>query len=122
MKKVLVSLTLIGLLAIPVMTSAWCIMGFGTTCAEQPEAAPSTDVIVILDSLTNWLFAILLVIAAIWIILAAFMFVTAAGDPDKTKKARDFVLYALIGVLVGFAAKGLVMLVENIVKPAVLIP
>jgi hypothetical protein len=47
------------------------------------------------------------------------MFVTASGDPDKTKTARNFVLYALIGVLVGFAAKGLVMLVEKIVAPAV---
>jgi len=118
MKKVLVSLTLISLLAVPVIVSAgWLedILGIG----GQPEAAPRTDVMVILDSLTNWMFAILLVIAAIFIIVAAFNFVTAAGDPEKTKTARMYVLYALIGVLVGFAARGLVMLVERIVEPAV---
>ncbi len=121
MKKVLVSLILISLLVVPAVASAqdiWDFLGFGGG-GEQPEAAPETDVMLILGSLTNWLLAILLVIAAIFIIVAAFMFVTASGDPDKTKTARNFVLYALIGVLVGFAAKGLVMLVERIVQPGV---
>ena len=118
MKKVLVSLTLISILAVPAIASAgWLENIFGI--GDQPGAAPKTDVMVILDSLTNWLFAILLVVAAIFIIIAAFQFVTAAGDPEKTKTARNYVLYALIGVLVGFAAKGLVMLVERIVTPAV---
>lgn len=119
MKKVLVSLTLISLLAVPVVAlgQGWVDDLFGI--GDQPQSAPRTDVMVIFDSLTNWLFAVLLVIAAIFIILAAYMFVTAYGDVDKTKKARDFVIYALIGVLVGFAAKGLVMLVERIVSPAV---
>lgn len=120
MKKVLVSLILVSILIVPAMVSAqsWWEDLFGTG-GSQPEAVPKTDVMAILDSVTNWLFAILLVIAAIAIIIAAYFFVTAAGDPDKTKKARDFILYALIGVLVGFAAKGLVMLVERIVTPAV---
>jgi len=116
MKKVLVSLTLISILAVPAIASADL---FGIGGGGQPETAPQTDVMMILDSLTNWMFAILLIVAAIFIIVAAYMFVTAAGDPDKTKTARNFVLYALIGVLVGFAAKGLVMLVERIVTPAV---
>lgn len=118
MKKVLVSLILVSILVVPAIASAgWLedLLGVG----GQPQTAPRTDVMLILGSLTNWLFAILLVIAAIAIIVAAYFFVTAAGDPDKTKKARDFVLYALIGVLVGFAAKGLVILVERIVEPAV---
>jgi len=118
MKKVLASLTLISLLVLPAVASAgWAEDLFGI--GDQPEAAPETNVMTILGSLTNWLFAILLIIAAIAIIIAAYFFVTASGDPDKTKRARDFVLYALIGVLVGFAAKGLVMLVERIVAPAV---
>lgn len=119
MKKALASLVLIGLLIIPAMASgAWWDLIFGGG-GTAPTQAPQTDVMMILGSLTNWLFAILLVIAAIAIIVAAYFFVTAAGDPDKTKKARDFVLYALIGVLVALAAKGLVTLVERIVSPAV---
>ena len=119
MKKVLVSLILISILVLPTVVSAqgWIDRLFGTG-GSAPTEAPETDVMIILDSLTDWMFAILLVIAAIFIIIAAFNFVTAAGDPEKTKTARNYVLYALIGVLVGFAAKGLVMLVRRIVAPA----
>jgi len=121
MKKVLVSLILIGVLIIPAAASAGLIddiIGiFGGGKQEAPPestVAPATDVMTILNNLTNWLFALLLIIAVIFIIVAAFNFVTASGDPEKTKTARNFVLYALIGVLVGIGAKGLVALVRKI--------
>jgi hypothetical protein len=87
----------------------------GTALATTaPTTAPTIDIMEMLGRITDWLFAILLIIGAIWIIIAGYYFVTAQGDPDKTKTARNFVLYALIGVLIGFAAKGLVMLVGTI--------
>ena len=107
MKKVLASLTLTGLLIIPALV-------LGTS----PETVPETDIMILLGSVMNWMFAVLLIVAAIFIIIAAFHFVTASGDPEKTKTARNFVLYALIGVLVAFAARGLVELVRLIVQPA----
>lgn len=115
MKKVLASLILIGLLAVPIMASAqWIedLLGLGQ------KKAPTIGVMGALGHITDWLFAILMVIAAIAVIIAAYYFVTAAGDPDKVKTARNFVLYALIGVLVGLLAKGLVNLVARIVGGA----
>ena len=92
MKKVLVSLVLISLLVLPAIASAdvWDDL-FGGGKKEIPES----DVMATLENIANWLFTILLVVAVIFIVVAAFWFVTASGDPDKTKKARDFVLYAL---------------------------
>jgi len=123
MKKVLLSsVLLVALLAVPTVASAWCIGGVlgnscgstGTTVSNAPTQAPNNDVMSVLENITNWLFAILLVVAAISIIIAAFNFVTAQGDPDKVKSARQFVLYALIGVLVAILARGLVALVATI--------
>lgn len=111
MKKVLVSLVLTSLLFIPVLVLA--------QAAPGPVTAPgwgTYNVIPTLDSVSNYLFGFLLVVAAIAIIIAAFFFVTASGDPDKTKTARNFVLYAVIGVLVAFLAKGFVMLISYIVR------
>jgi phosphoglycerol transferase MdoB-like AlkP superfamily enzyme len=105
MKKLLSSLVLTGLLALPVVGLA----------QQAPPAAPTADIMATLDSITDWLFAILLIVAAIFIIIAGYFFITAQGDPDKIAKARQFVLYALIGVLTGFAAKGLVVLISRIV-------
>lgn len=89
--------------------------------AQQPgpDQAPQwgeLDVMQVLEKVTNWLFAILLIVAAIFIIMAGYFFVTAQGDPDKVKTARNFVLYALVGVLVGFVAKALVMFIDTIVR------
>jgi len=112
MKKVLVSLVLTSILSIPVLALA-------QGGQPGPVVAPGWNtygVINTLDSVSNYLFGFLLVAAAIAIIIAAFFFVTAAGDPDKTKTARNFVLYAVIGVMVAFLAKGLVMLVSYIVR------
>ena len=117
MKKVLVSLLLIGILGVPAMASAdfWSdILGIFGRKPPGGTIAPVVDVMTVLDNITDWLFAILLIIAAIAIIVAGYYFVTAQGDPEKTKTARSFVLYALIGVLVGIAAKGLVALVRRI--------
>lgn len=110
MKKVLLSLVAISLLVAPVIA-----------LAQTHEEAPELEVCCGPDSvvvrLMNWLFTILLIVAAVFIIIAAYYFITASGDPDKTKTARNFVLYALIGVLVAFAARGLVFLVRTIVTP-----
>ena len=120
MKKILASLTLTGLLVLPAVASAGLledIFGIGGG-GTSPTSAPQTDVMVVLDSITDWLFALLLIVAVIAIIIAGYYFITAQGDPDKVSKARNFVLYAVIGVLVGFIAKGLVALVGRVVEPA----
>ena len=102
MKKLLTGIILASLLALPVVVAA------------QAEAAPEVDIFDALETLTNYLFTILLIVAVIFLIIAAFTFITASGDPDKVGKARNFVLYALIGVAVGVAARGLVALIQII--------
>ena len=104
MKKIISTLILASALALPLIALA----------AEPPTTAPTVDTMELLNNITNWIFAILLITAAIWIMIAGYYFITAQGDPEKTKTARNFVLYSLIGVLVGFAAKGLVVLIGKV--------
>ena len=68
-----------------------------------------------INVIVDWLFYILIFAAIIVILLAAFTFLTSAGDPDKVKKARDYILYALIALVVAFLARAIVMwIVEKI--------
>lgn len=106
MKRVLLGLILFSQLLFPAL-----VLG----AEAPPEVVPPVDVLVVLDRIVDWLFTILLIIAAIAIVVAAFYFITAAGDPERVAKARNFVLYALIGVVVAFVARGLVALVGRIV-------
>jgi len=79
------------------------------------ETAPTVDVMTALDSIVNWLFTILLVVAVVFLVLAAFNFVTAGGSEEKVTTARSQVMYALIGVMVALLARGLIALVRRIV-------
>ncbi len=100
MKKILASLTL-GALLLPMAALA------------QPDEGEipwdSGTVVSVINTLVDWLFYILIFAAVIVILLAAFTFLTSAGDPDKVKKARDYILYALIALVVAFLARAIVM-------------
>lgn len=107
MKKILTIAILASLLVAP----------FGVLA--QSESVPegeSLQIMDVLNRIVNWLFTILLVVAAIFIIIAGYYFVTASGNPETVSKARNFVMYALIGVGVAVASRGLVYLVRQIVE------
>lgn len=40
------------------------------------------------------------IIAVVVIIIAGYIYTTSAGDPAKTKRAKDAILYAVIGLVV----------------------
>lgn len=105
MKKIVLSLTLISLLVFPVLAFA------------IEEGPPSTvDIIGTLDGIVDWIFSILVVFAAIMLVWAGFSFVTAGGDATKLGEARTKILYALIGIIVAFASRGLIAFVQTLVK------
>lgn len=48
------------------------------------------------------------VVAVIFIIVGAVNYTTSQGDPGKTKKARDTILYAVIGLIIALLAFAIV--------------
>ena len=109
MRKITLGLILTSFLLLPVIG-----------LANGVPVAPRLNIMTLLGRIVDWLFAILLIVAAIWLIIAGYYFITAHGDPDRVSKARNMVLWALIGVLVAFAARGLVELVKTIAGEAVM--
>lgn len=63
---------------------------------------------------TDWAFVILIAISVITAIFGGFKFVTAAGSPEEAEKGRNYIKYALIGVLIALAAKAVPPLVKVI--------
>jgi len=86
--------------------------------AESVEGPPDVDVSVIdiIKNIVNWVFAIFLGISALFIILAAFQFLTAGGSADKVAEARDKLLYAAIGIGVAVLSRAIVPIVRNILN------
>jgi len=63
---------------------------------------------------TDWIFAILIAIAAIMVLFGAFTLVTAAGAPEKVTSGRNYILYAAIGLIIAFLAKAIPAIVKTV--------
>ena len=61
----------------------------------------------------DWAFYFLVALAVIFIIVAAFKYLTAAGDPEKVKGAGGTLLYAAIAVGVALLARAVPLIVAN---------
>ena len=68
-----------------------------------------------ITTIADWIFALLLIFATIFIVLAGFQFVTAGGDPGAVSQARTKLLYAAVGVAVAVVAKGIPVAVRHII-------
>ena len=71
---------------------------------------PSTanQVITAIEKLTNWVFSIFLVIAVLMILIAAFNFLTSAGNSEKLSAAKKMLIYAVVAVAIAVLAKSIV--------------
>ena len=67
----------------------------------------------IVQSILNWIFGIIGIIAVVMIIIGGFNFMTSAGDPGKVKKGKDTILYGIIGLVVALLAFAIVNFVLN---------
>lgn len=72
------------------------------------------DVFNLLSKATSWIFVALLFMAFIFIIMGAFTYITSKGDPKLITNAKNYIIYALIGVAIGILAKGLILAVCSI--------
>jgi hypothetical protein len=63
----------------------------------------------------NWIFWFLIVLTIIFVLIAAFGYLTAAGDPEKVKTAGQRLLYAAVAIVVALIAKGLPLIVSSFI-------
>ena len=91
--------------------------------ANAAKVAPSTtppiedlaDVESLLTAILGWINTFFYIIASIFILFAAFQYLTAAGDEEKVKKAKNMLIYAVIAIAIALFAGGLDVLIENII-------
>lgn len=116
MKKVLSAIVLTGMLVMPAVSLA---AYEGETPAEGGPTeviSSGSDLIELIDNVGNWIFTILLSVAAIFLIVAGFMWVTAGGNPENVAKARQMLINALIGLAVGLGSKGLAAVISSLIE------
>ena len=86
-----------------------------STLSETASASTGAGLLILIDTITNWFFAIFTVLALIFVLLAAFQFVTGGGDEAKMSEARQKLIWAAVGIIIALLAKGLVPVIKAIV-------
>jgi hypothetical protein len=69
-------------------------------------------------ALANVLIAVVSILSVIFIVLAGLQFVTSGGDEEKVRKARDYILYAIIGLVVALLSFGVTSIVNELIDRA----
>ena len=59
---------------------------------------------------------IIVSLGALMIIISGFLFMTSAGNPEKLKTAKTAFGYAIIGIIIGGLATGIVNLIEDTLR------
>ena len=62
--------------------------------------------------ITDWIFIFSMTFVGLMIIIGGYTITTAAGSPEKINKGKNYILFALIGMVVGLLSTGIPDLIE----------
>ena len=68
-----------------------------------------------MDNITNWMFTVFMILAVVFILLAAYKYLFSGGG-EEVAKAHKMILYSAVAVAVAILARGIIHIVESIVK------
>ncbi|MBM3256932.1 MAG: hypothetical protein FJY98_01210 [Candidatus Liptonbacteria bacterium] len=67
----------------------------------------------ILCNVLGWIFILLIVLAVFFVIVAAFRYLMAGGEPEKVGAANHTLIYAAVAVVVAIIARGIPIIIAN---------
>jgi Na+/glutamate symporter len=106
-------------LGLPLLASAQQIPSPAPGGAVNPSPVPQGNITSLQGILNtvcivfDWAFYFLIALAVLFIVVAAFRYLTAAGDPEKVKAAGSTLLYAAIAVAVALLARAIPLVVAS---------
>ena len=72
------------------------------------SASNEQDLMKMVNTIINVIIGVIGFVAVVVIILGGVQYTTSAGDPGKVKKAKDTILYGIIGLVVAILAFAIV--------------
>ncbi len=86
-------------------TTSSCAMAGTTAVVAFPNTWGAYCAIDTVYTVTDWIFWGAFVIGGVVIIIGGIMFMFASGDPTKSKTARLWVIYGIVGIAIAALAK-----------------
>lgn len=72
----------------------------------------------LITGLINWVIGVSGVMSAIFVVYGGIMYMTSNGDPNRTQKAKNMIMYALIGLAIVALSSVISGFVANMIRGA----
>jgi fumarate reductase subunit D len=89
------------------------ISGLALATPFMALAADLQGIVTTLKNLANSIVPLFMVVAVAVFLWGIIRYITSAGDEEKQKSARNYIIYGLIGIFVMIAFWGIIQLVAN---------
>ena len=73
---------------------------------------------VLVTNTIHWVASVAGIVSAIFIVFGGISYITSSGDPSKLKKAKDIILYALIGLVIVALTEIITAFVSSAIRDA----
>ncbi len=105
--KIFISLLVLSVLFLPFLVN-------GASTIKLVNPIIWTDLGDLIEALIQFLFWIALATAPLLILVGAFYFMTAAGNPTKIETGKKIILYTCIGLFVILFARGIIAVIRMV--------
>jgi len=90
------------------------LIAIGEVTIESPITA--TSVPALINRVVNYVFWIAVVLAPLMILVGAFYFMTAAGDPKRVETGKKVILWTIVGLAVILFSRGIISVIRSILS------
>jgi len=89
-------------------------VALAATSGATSPITDETDLQQLMCNIIGWFFWIVITVSVIMVLVAAFNYVTAGDDTEKTSKARRTLTYAAVGIAVALLAAGFPRIIASV--------
>jgi hypothetical protein len=91
-----------------------------TTAEQLAEGSPikePKDIFRILSKVVSYAYTVFFIVAVLFILIAAFNFLTAKGDSAKVQSARSQITWAVVAIAIALISVGAAQIIKSFITP-----
>ena len=104
LRKVISAVSVLAIVAIPLTAFAQPTLTTGVINSY-------VGIVNILARAASWLLGLLLALAVVFLVYAGWLYLNSGGEEEGVSAAKQYIIYAVVAIIVGVLAKALVALV-----------
>ena len=76
-----------------------------------------TELLNVIAGVVKWIYTIFFVVAVVFILFAAFNYLTAGGQPEKIKTAHTMLIWAIVAIAIALLSVAAAQIIRTFLKP-----